>query len=363
MPRKKKHNPPSASAEPAREAEELFPGLNELPKLLAEAIRSGDAQAIQRQLSQLSERERAAVTVAMRKTAGRMKRQSAAIAPSEADLRRVVAYFDPLLRAIAAVAKGHGGRELRKSLEAEFQELASQGSKLGDAAKAIWDGELDLETIDHDLGPVDARLARRILEWIDRPLPEEALAKAPPAVREAIESNDHQAYFAAMEALGDEQAAALRLELEKAGIVAGPDEWAAEERAEPEAFDPFARAIASVARNDGDAANRESVEHALQALTARGSRLEDRVRRLWAGERDERRLVEGLNALDARLLRQALELLERPAGPAIPGGLPQPVRDALIQGSVPALNKALSELPEAEALAIVERLKSEGLVG
>jgi tetratricopeptide (TPR) repeat protein len=67
------------------------------------------------------------------------------------------------------------------------------------------------------------------------------------------------------------------------------------------------RAIAAVAQ--GDASQRAAIEEMLPQLEAKGWRIADATRRIWAGERDWHALCEGLDRQDALVILRVLETL------------------------------------------------------
>ena len=133
------------------------------------------------------------------------------------DMDQVLHNFDPLLRDIAAVARGHD--ESREQVVQVLPQLEENGWRLTDAVHRIWEGERDAEALTANVDHNSAQLIRRILELIELPTPEEALAAAPAPVRDAIEADDLEALKAAVEALPEEEAGRVVRSLHEAGVL------------------------------------------------------------------------------------------------------------------------------------------------
>ncbi|MFP3939509.1 MAG: hypothetical protein ACLF0P_04325 [Thermoanaerobaculia bacterium] len=271
---------------------------------------------------------------------------------------RALQELDPFLRAIAAVARGEEAP--REKVEAGLAQLEENGWRLTEGVHRIWSGERDGAALGADVDPNSAALLRRILELIEAPTPEEALAAAPAPVREAIEANDTEALNAALRDLPPEEAEEAVDRLRDAGLVgevgsSGPDM----ERVLQE-FDPFLRAVAALAR--GEEGPRDRVEEALREFEKNGWQLSEPVRRIQEGERDPEALTEGLDVQDSRVVRRILELIDAPAPGEALAAAPAPVREAVEAEDHEALQSALASLPEEEASRVVASLLDAGIL-
>lgn len=81
------------------------------------------------------------------------------------DVEQVLRNFGPLLRGIAAVARGDD--EPRAVIEAALPELEANGWRLTAATERIWAGERAAEALTAAVDPNSARLIRRILELVE----------------------------------------------------------------------------------------------------------------------------------------------------------------------------------------------------
>jgi hypothetical protein len=139
--------------------------------------------------------------------------------PDPARLRRE---FDPLLRGIAAVARGF--EEPRSAIEAVLSDLESKGWHLADPVQRIWAGERDAGVLTAGLDASDSFLIGRLLELVEQPTPEEVLEGAPESVRRAIEAGDVPALQSALAALPPAEAQQLFGLLQQAGILSSASE-------------------------------------------------------------------------------------------------------------------------------------------
>ncbi len=190
----------------------------------------------------------------------------------------------------------------------------------------------------------------------------------PPSVVAAFESGDPAQVQAAIEQLSPEERDAVQAQLLAMAQEAGIDveEAARAERTKLLArFDPLLRAVAAVA--NGDEGKRQEIEATLIKLQENGWQLLSPVQRIWNGERDAALLTEGLDEQDSALVRRVLEYLtpspsptrrgEQEASAGLEITLPESVVAALQAGDVEALEKALGELPEEQAIEIVQKLR------
>ena len=92
---------------------------------------------------------------------------------SAADMAEVLRNFDPLLRDIAAVAKGDGPdadrAKTRSKIEEVLPKLEESGWHIAAAVQCIFAGERDPDALTADLDEQDAALVRRIFEYIAAP--------------------------------------------------------------------------------------------------------------------------------------------------------------------------------------------------
>lgn len=99
--------------------------------------------------------------------------REAGLIGSGRDLAEVLRNFDPLLHAIAAVAKGDGTDEDRAKARAEIGQVLpklEEGNwRIAAAVQRIFAGERDPAALTADLDPNSAALVGRILEYIAAP--------------------------------------------------------------------------------------------------------------------------------------------------------------------------------------------------
>jgi hypothetical protein len=278
------------------------------------------------------------------------------------ELDELFAQFDPLLRAIAAVAKGETAQ--RDQIEAALPELQANGWNLMTAVYRLWDGERDVAKLMTGLDLQDSLLINRIVDLLDEPTQQEALDALPAALRQAVltgAADQANAILAAMPPL--EAQNALRL-LTDSGLVAQTTEpILAEEHEElPQAvvdaleredvaglegalqelppqvaqavldrlaqagviqlqtaaeklsldkamerFEPLLHLIANVAL--GLAEPSAELEALFPELEADGWAITLPVMRIWQGERDRAALTSGLDGNSARLVHRILDLV------------------------------------------------------
>ena len=82
-------------------------------------------------------------------------------------MQEVLGKFEPLLQAIAAVARGD--QQPRAEIEELLPELEENGWRIADAVRRIWTGERDAEALTAGLDEQDAALVRRVLELVETP--------------------------------------------------------------------------------------------------------------------------------------------------------------------------------------------------
>jgi tetratricopeptide (TPR) repeat protein len=162
-----------------------------------------------------------------------------------------------LIAAIAAVARGDEAK--RAAVEEVLPQLESNGWRIADAVRRIWQGERDWHALCEG---IDCNSALLILSML------EVLAGA--AVPEA--------------AGADDQATRILQQAE-----------------------PLLQAVATIAA--GDTSQQQAVEEELARLEEKDFHLREAVQRIWAGERDAAALTAGLDAIDSALVRRVLEVI------------------------------------------------------
>jgi len=156
----------------------------------------------------------------------------------EQEIARILQQFDPLLRAIAAVA--NGDERERKEIEELLPKLQEGNWQISDAVQRIWNGERDAESLTQGLDEQDSALVRRVLEYVDAMGRGEALAQTnappaanapanaspqrhdtpiPPSVVAALQAQDVEALQRALNELPEEQAIEIIQKLRDAGII------------------------------------------------------------------------------------------------------------------------------------------------
>ncbi|MCP4664034.1 MAG: CHAT domain-containing protein [bacterium] len=190
----------------------------ELPPTVAAAFETGDAAQVHAAIQALPPEEKEAVLAQLQAIAKQAERDGQM--PSDPpDMTQVLEGLDPLLRGIAAVARGND--EQRAAIESALSEVEGMGWQLTAAAQRIWAGDRDAQALTAGVDSNSGLLIERILELIELPIPEEVLAAAPDAVREAIEALDAEALKAALDQLPGEEARTLVAQLREAGILGG----------------------------------------------------------------------------------------------------------------------------------------------
>jgi len=278
------------------------------------------------------------------------------------EVDELLAQFDPLLRAIAAVAKGETGH--RDQIESALPELQANGWQLMTAVYRLWDGERDLAKLMAGLDLQDSLLIKRIVDLLDEPTQQETLARLPAALREVVLAGDADGANAILASMPPAEAQeALRL-LMASGLVAetSEPELAAEHEALPQAvvaaleqedvaaleaalaelppqvvqsvlerlaetgivqlqdqpeqlsaddalerFEPLLHLIANVGL--GLAEPSAELETLFPQLEASGWAVTIPVMRIWEGERDRAALTAGLDGNSARLVHRILDLM------------------------------------------------------
>jgi hypothetical protein len=171
----------------------------------------------------------------------------------------------------------------------------------------------------------------------------------PGPLRQAIEAMDGAAFQEALDALPEEERAAVLERLQGAGLIQGAPDMDVVLRD----LDPLLGALAAAA--GGGAEQQAELESALLQLEAGGWQLSDAVRRIWAGERDTDALTAAIDPNSALLVQRLLEQIGAPRA-AAGQGLPPTVQAAFATGDPAALEVALA------ALSASERTRIEALI-
>lgn len=199
----------AAPEERRRRAEEA---LASAPAPVREAIEANDPEALNAALRSLPPEEAEEVLERLREAG--VLGEAVESAP---DMDRALRELDPFLRSVAAVARGE--EEPRERVEEALPKFEEKGWHLTEPVRRIWEGERDPEALTEGLDAQDSRVVRRILELIDAPTPEEALAAVPAPVREAVEAQDHEALQAALASLPEEETSRVVKRLVDGGIL------------------------------------------------------------------------------------------------------------------------------------------------
>ncbi|WP_031461206.1 hypothetical protein [Chloroflexus sp. MS-G] len=135
--------------------------LASLPPTVRSAIERQDGAALQFALNALPPAEQQ--TVIDRLTAIGL----ISLADSEETTVQAVQQFEPLLQAIAAVARGDDHE--RSDVEQALHDLERKGWHIRKAVHRIWNGERRRQRLTHDLDEVDTALVNRILDILASP--------------------------------------------------------------------------------------------------------------------------------------------------------------------------------------------------
>ena len=194
---------------------------------------------------------------------------------------------------------------------------------------------------------------------------EEFLSSLPPKVRAAVETGGDgaaQALDAALSELPEAEAVEVVRKLQEAGVFGGGSDMAKALGA----FTPLLQAVVAVAKGHPDASLRQRLEADLASMEEQGWQLTDPVQRIWAGERDAEMLTAKIDPKSTALVLRLLELIDQPTPDELLATMPDAVREAFYHkgdAAGEALQAALEGVPEQEAVAIVQKLRSCGLIG
>ena len=134
-----------------------------LPAAIREALAKGDQAAFEQALEALPAEEQQAVMEALAFLQARQEEEG----EEESDVPGgddVVEQFEPLLRAIAAVAMGDATR--RGEIEVVLADLEGKGWHLKEAVRRVWEGERDAGELTRGLDEQDSAVVLRVLEII-----------------------------------------------------------------------------------------------------------------------------------------------------------------------------------------------------
>ena len=135
--------------------------LTALPPELVQALAGDDEERFEEWLDQLSPEEREALEARLAEAA----RQAGVSTPQQAgpDMEEVLKALEPLLQAVAAVARGEEGELSGAEIAELLPQLEEKGWMLREPVKRIWAGEREEATLTVGLDPNSARLVRRLL--------------------------------------------------------------------------------------------------------------------------------------------------------------------------------------------------------
>ncbi|MEF3274360.1 MAG: tetratricopeptide repeat protein [Chloroflexus sp.] len=130
--------------------------LASLPSAVRQAIEQGDGAALQLAINGLPADVQQTV----------IDRLAAigliSLAESEEDTAHAVQQFEPLLQAIAAVARGDQSE--RRDVELALDDLERKGWRIRKAVRHIWEGERRRQRLTYGLDAVDAAIVNRLLD-------------------------------------------------------------------------------------------------------------------------------------------------------------------------------------------------------
>jgi hypothetical protein len=129
---------------------------DDLPDAVRQAIRAQDNVAFKAALEALPEAERAAIT---------QRLEEGGIIGRAPDMAQMLGEFEPLLRGIAAVARGDEGP--RAEINEVLPQMDGGGWQISAAVQRIWAGERNSEALTAGIDGNSALLVRRILELVD----------------------------------------------------------------------------------------------------------------------------------------------------------------------------------------------------
>jgi hypothetical protein len=134
--------------------------LASLPAAIREAIEQGDEAAFQQAFEALAPGEQEQVASVLEMLHGHQ--EAVGEEQTSSDESSFVSQFEPLLRAIAAVAQGDTAE--RDEIEEVLTDLEEKGWHLKAAVQRLWAGERDAEILTEGLDEQDTLLIARVVE-------------------------------------------------------------------------------------------------------------------------------------------------------------------------------------------------------
>lgn len=189
--------------------------MTDLPLSIQNALEAGDEEALKIALNELTPDEAETIVESLI-AAGVISLEP----PDGGDSANPFQEFEPLLGAVAAVAKG--AVELRPQIEEVLPSLEENGWKITGPIHRIWDGERDPETLVEGMDPEETELILQVLDLIDRPSMEEVLAEMPEPIQAAFQLAGEEfsaAFGKAIQELPIDEAEDIIERLEDAGLI------------------------------------------------------------------------------------------------------------------------------------------------
>lgn len=187
------------------------------------------------------------------------------------------------------------------------------------------------------------------------------MEQLPPALQAALASGDMDRVEAALRDhfTPEEQRLLLMMLSGQEGLFGDDDMDGEDILAE---FDDFLRAVAVVARGEGDSEMRQMLEEELDTLEEDDWHLRAPIHQFWEGERDIEVLTAGLDESDTSVIERLLEVLAAPSPVAVAASLPEDLRLALAEDDMEALQVALDALPDETSADLMEQMEAAGLI-
>ncbi|RRR74023.1 MAG: tetratricopeptide repeat-containing protein, partial [Candidatus Viridilinea halotolerans] len=195
-------------------------------------------------------------------------------------------------------------------------QLEQNGVMLREPVERIWAGDRELEVLVDGLDDICTEIIKRVLDLIatnaanrqispscSKDISMSLIQSMPLPIIEALEHGDDGVLQKALADLPEAQRAEVITQLKNADILRREPDMAKMLRQ----FERLLRDIARVAM--GDTSPRSAVEAALSRLEQEGWRLSAIVQQIWNGERDEARLICGVDAKSALLVQRILKLI------------------------------------------------------
>lgn len=217
--------------------------------------------------------------------------------------------FDILIDGLVAVASGADTDGfMRRTLEEAMEGMAREGVDIREPIRRIWDGDRDFADLTKGLSPIEMIPVSGTLAALDGGNILDLIHSLPESIRDAIASGDDDEFAAAVEALPEEEQAAIFEKLIESGLMGQPD-IPLEGPLFHEALEPLLIAVAEVARGVADPSIKSDIEDELAFLAEVGRDIREPVQRIWKGERDAAALTKGLDANGATAVSRILALI------------------------------------------------------